>query len=171
MSVVVGEVLKFGFDLVDVFSPVLDSLEANTGASSQGFLGCSATNLLKGPGHILVEVGHTETQGWVGIHHVVAELDVGVGHHLLVGCSDVTVETMDVPVFQPVLQGVLAYGGFGIDSIIEADINVQNDFLLEIDFSDALLDSSVDVDVPDSAAIHVRGAVPLLGRENAWDGS
>ena len=170
-SVVVAEVLELAPHIALVLLPVAHSFEPDASTRSDCSLRSSATVQLKRPGGISVEVEHFESECRVFVHEVVPEVDLRVGVHLLISGGDPLVEAMDVQVLEPVGSRLVADISLSFNSVVEAKGDINNDLVLSKALCEAALDSSVDVDVPDSATIHVVCPVPVLRREDSWDGA
>ena len=96
---------------------------------------------------------------------VVALLNVGVGPHRLLDRVRAGIEVPDFFSLLPVVDCILSNSVLSFSGVA-ADDHIHDDVFLSKARIKALVDGRVDVDIPDSTAIHKDVAMEVLG----WEG-
>ena len=138
-------------------------------------LGVITADFLKAPSRFVSEVKiESVLWSWAAAHVVRTEVvlvcDVRMGSLLLLDGGWSKVVFPDVPSVLVVCESIFVDGLF-MRVVIPADDDIDDDIRGVIDYIEALVDSGVDVDVPESASISEDVTVPVLWWKGSGDGS
>lgn len=171
MLEVVWEVGPLLSDVVLVGEPVIKGSMDTLLADVEHVLGVTTASFLEAPCGGVVEDQTTGARAVVVLLEIVPVVNSGVGALFRLDRVKSHIMRSDVSGPLVVLDGVLADFLFRGDFFSSADGNIEDDVCWVVNDLQALLDSGIDVDVPDGAAVHQDEAFEVLWREHNWDRS
>ena len=169
---VVAEVGEL-FAVVFALHPVLDSLCDILSAEIEHLLCILAPNLLKAPGRRVVEVQLANVAALVHVVLLdeVTDVNVWVRVELTLDRVQVGVKPVDMKGIHVVMDSLANSCRASLISPSVADEDIKDNLIFWIAFVEAIVDSAVDVHVPNSTSVHVNCPFEVLRLKDCWDGA